>query len=168
MIEKEIEIKVLGYSLDELKNMIEDLGAKFQGVEEQSNYRFETPNVNEDSYLRLRVTDNNSEFTFKKRLGSVGARTNSELTTRIDDPEVFLQIMDEIGMSYSLQKKTRYKYLLDKFVFDIDLWDKAVYPYPYLEIEGPSQEDLDKILARLNIPKENITTKSIGELINDL
>ena len=61
-----------------------------------------------------------------------------------------------------------YKYLLDKFVFDIDLWDKAVYPYPYLEIEGPSQEDLDKILARLNIPKENITTKSIGELINDL
>ena len=102
MIEKEIEIKVLGYSLDELKNMIEDLGAKFQGVEEQSNYRFETPNVNEDSYLRLRVTDNNSEFTFKKRLGSVGARTNSELTTRIDDPEVFLQLMDEIGVSYAL------------------------------------------------------------------
>ena len=168
MIEKEIEIKVLGYSLDELKNMVENLGAKFQGVEEQSNYRFETPNVNEDSYLRLRVTDKYSEFTFKKRLGSVGARTNSELTTRIDDPEVFLQIMDAIGMNYSLQKKTRYKYLLDEFVFDIDLWDKEVYPYPYLEIEAASQEDLDQVLTRLNIPKENISTKSIRELINEL
>lgn len=168
MIEKEIEIKILGYSLDQLKNIVENLGAKFQGVEEQSNYRFETPNVNEDSYLRLRVTDKYSEFTFKKRLGSVGARTNSELTTKIDDPEVFLQIMDAIGMNYSLQKKTRYKYLLDSFVFDIDEWDKEVYPYPYLEIEAACQEDLDQILARLNIPKENISTKSIGELINEL
>ena len=168
MIEKEIEIKVLGYSLDELKKMVDDLGAEFQGVEEQSNYRFETPNVEEDSYLRLRVTDKYSKFTFKKRLASEGARTNSELTTRIEDPETFLQIMDEIGMNYSLQKKTRYKYLLDEFVFDIDEWDKEVYPYPYLEIEAPSQEDLDKILTRLNIPKENISTKSIGELINEL
>lgn len=168
MIEKEIEIKVLGYSLDQLKSMVEGLGAEFQGVEEQSNYRFETPKVKEDSYLRLRVTDKYSEFTFKKRLASEGARTNSELTTKIKDPNTFLKIMDEIGMSYSLQKKTRYKYLLDSFVFDIDLWDKDVYPYPYLEIEAASQEDLDNILTRLNIPKENISTKSIGELINEL
>ena len=168
MIEKEIEIKVLGYRLDELKNMVEGLGAEFQGVEEQSNYRFETPKVKEGSYLRLRVTDKYSEFTFKKRLASEGARTNSELTTKIKDPNTFLKIMDEIGMSYSLQKKTRYKYLLDSFVFDIDLWDNDVYPYPYLEIEAASQEDLDHILTRLNIPKENISTKSIGELINEL
>jgi len=42
-------------------------------------------------------------------------------------------------------------------LFEIDEWDKEIYPHPYLEIE--------EAIKLLNIDKQNITAKSIDELV---
>lgn len=168
MIEKEIEIKIIGYSLEELQEIVVKSGAEFVKEEHQTNYLFKTPALNEDSYLRLRVTDEYAEFTLKTRIESEGARINKEVTTRIDDPVSFLEIMKKIGLEAVPQSKIRYKYALADFVLDLDIWDENVYPYPYLEIEAKSESDLENLIKKIEIPKNNITTKSIGELIKEL
>lgn len=168
MIEKEVEVKIIDYSLDELNEIVKKSGAVFLKEERQVNYLFKTKNLDESSYLRLRVTDEYSEFTLKTRLGDEGARTNKEVTTRINDSKSFLEIMDSMGINYVPQSKIRHKYVLDEYVFDLDVWDKNIYPYPYLEIEASSKSKLESLIKKLDIPSNHITTKSIGELIKEL
>lgn len=168
MIEKEIEVKVIGYSLDQLKNIISKSGAEFIKKENQKNYRFINTNLGDNSYLRLRVTDEYSEFTLKTKEYSSSAKINQEITTEVSDPKSFLKIMETLGYKYDLEEKERNKYILGDYIFDLDIWNEDIYPYPYLEIEAPSVEKLEELLMKLNIPKDKITTKSIGELISEL
>ena len=104
----------------------------------------------------------------KERSSSENARINSELTTEIAEPKTFLKIADRLGIRYTSESKKRIKYVLDDFVFDIDKWSDEVYPYPYMEIEAKTTEALQKIIARLEISEEYISTKSIKELKEDL
>ena len=60
--------------------------------------------------------------------------------------------------------KERISYELDGIRFDLDKWDEKTYPYPYMEIEVNDEVELQKIVNILDIPKEDISTKSIVEL----
>lgn len=64
--------------------------------------------------------------------------------------------------------KERKSYLYEKIRFDLDKWDKETYPFPYMEIEVEKEDDLEKAISLLNIDKNNITTKSIMELKEEL
>lgn len=168
MLEKEIEVKVLGFEIQDYINMVEKIGAKKISTEEQVNHRFVDAKTEGDSYLRLREVGGKGYFTLKERRSSENARINSELTTEIAEPKTFLKIADRLGIRYTSESKKRIKYVLDDFVFDIDKWSDEVYPYPYMEIEAKTTEALQKIIARLEISEENISTKSIKELKEDL
>ena len=168
MLEKEIEVKVLGFEIQDYINMVEKIGAKNISTEDQVNHRFVDAKTEGDSYLRLREVGGKGYFTLKERSSSENARINSELTTEIAEPKTFLKIADRLGIRYTSESKKRIKYVLDDFVFDIDKWSDEVYPYPYMEIEAKTTEALQKIIARLEISEENISTKSIKELKEDL
>lgn len=168
MLEKEIEVKVLGFEIQDYINMVEKIGAKKISTEDQVNHRFVDAKTEGDSYLRLREVGGKGYFTLKERRSSENARINSELTTEIAEPKTFLKIADRLGIRYTSESKKRIKYVLDDFVFDIDKWSDEVYPYPYMEIEAKTTEALQKIIARLEISEENISTKSIKELKEDL
>lgn len=168
MVEKEIEVKVLGFQINDYIDMVEKIGAKKIATEEQINHRFVDAKTEGDSYLRLREVDGRGYFTFKERSSSQNARVNSELTTEISEPKTFLKIADRLGIRYTSESKKRIKYVLDDFVFDIDKWSEDVYPYPYMEIEAKSTQALQDIIDRLRISEEHISTKSIKELKDDL
>ena len=168
MLEKEIEVKVLGFEIQDYINMVEKIGAKKISTEEQVNHRFVDAKTEGDSYLRLREVGGKGYFTLKERSSSENARVNSELTTEIAEPKTFLKIADRLGIRYTSESKKRIKYVLDDFVFDIDKWSDEVYPYTYMEIEAKTTEALQQIIARLEISEEHISTKSIKELKEDL
>lgn len=168
MLETEIEVKILGHSVDEYIKMMDDLGATFIGKETQVNHRFLNANISGESYLRLREVDGRSIFTFKERKNDASARVNREFSTDVEDGEMFLEIMKKIGFDYSSESKQRIKYKYKDYIFDIDKWADDVYPYPYMEIEAKSTKALDEIINLLNIDKKDVSTKSIKELINDL
>ena len=168
MLEKEIEVKVLGFEIQDYINMVEKIGAKKISTEEQVNHRFVDAKTEGDSYLRLREVGGKGYFTLKERRSSENARINSELTTEIAEPKTFLKIADRLGIRYTSESKKRIKYVLDDFVFDIDKWSDEVYPYPYMEIEAKTTEALQKIIARLESSEEPSSTKSIKELKEDL
>lgn len=168
MLEKEIEVKVLGFEIQDYINMVEKIGAKKISTEEQVNHRFVDAKTEGESFLRLREVGGKGYFTLKEISSSQNARVSSELTTEIAEPKTFLKIADRLGIRYTSESKRRIKYVLDDFVFDIDKWSNEVYPYPYMEIEAKTTEALQKIIARLGISEENISTKSIKELKEDL
>lgn len=168
MVEKEIEVKVLGFQINDYIDMVEKIGAQKIATEEQINHRFVDAKTKGDSYLRLREVDGRGYFTLKERSSSQNARVNSELMTEISEPKTFLKIADRLGIRYTSESKKRIKYVLDDFVFDIDKWSEEVYPYPYMEIEAKSTQALQDIIDRLGISEEHISTKSIKELRDDL
>lgn len=168
MIETEIEVKILGHSVDEYILMMDDLGATFVRKETQINHRFLNAKISGESYLRLREVGNKAIFTFKERKDDTSFRVNQEFSTEVTDPKMFLEIMKRVGFVYSSESKVRIKYKFEDYIFDIDKWDDKVYPYPYMEIEAKSTEALDRIINLLKIDKKDVSTKSIKELINDL
>lgn len=167
MVEKEIEVKILGYSVDEYIQILGKIGATKVGEESQVNHRFLDIKTESDSYLRLRVVNDEATFTFKERKDNTNMRQNLEYSISIPDPKMFLTIMDKIGMKYSTEHKKRIKYKYQDIFFDIDKWDDEIYPYPYMEIEVNDEAELDEIVKKLGIEKKNISTKSIRELVLD-
>ena len=176
---KEIEIKVLNIDLDDMERKLKELGAKLISKGYQKNIildskdRYIERELN--SYLRIRETKNllTNEtiinLTLKKNVSRDGARKNIEITTRIDNIGSMISILKDL--KYEIMEegyKERRSYLYEKIRFDLDKWDKETYPFPYMEIEVEKEEDLNKAIYLLNINRNNITTKSIMELKEEL
>ena len=78
-------------------------------------------------------------------------------------------ILEKMGVKLKYKgEKERISYRYKGQRFDIDIWDKDTYPYPYMEIEFTNQSKIDEILDDLDIDKSRVTTKSISDLISEL
>lgn len=174
----EIEVKVLNINKEEVLKKLEELGAALLKDEEQTNIRFDT----EDrylkkiykGYLRIRITKNNltgeiiNTLTLKRNISRDAYRVNEETETQISDVNETIKILEALKYCRKTPgKKRRISYLYDGILFEIDEWDKEIYPHPYLEIEVTHERDLDRAIELLNIDEKNITAKSIEELIKE-
>ena len=80
-----------------------------------------------------------------------------------------LKILKFLGYDkLDIEKKFRTSYSFKKAHIDIDVWDKEVYPYPYMEIEVSHYDDLCEVLDLLEISKDNVCLKSLPELKEEL
>lgn len=172
---KEREVKVLNIDKDEIEKKLIDIGARLIKDENQVNYRFDTDGgllkKKYNGYLRIRVTENllNGEtkntLTFKRSLKRNTLRINEETETEISDWKSTAKILEILGYK---RKKPGYKhrrsYTYENIIFEIDTWDESTYSKPYLEIEMPSEKDLDRAIELLGLDKSQVTTKSIDEL----
>lgn len=172
---KELEVKVLNMDLNELELKLQGLGAKLISQEVQVNTLIDSKDnfiQNElDSYMRIRETRFTLKdkvkltLTMKKNINREGIRENIEINTDISDKESMLKILDNLGYKVvSEGYKERTSYELGDARFDLDTWDKDTYPYPYMEIEVKHEDELEEMIKLLDIPKENISLKSILEL----
>ncbi|HLR20886.1 MAG TPA: class IV adenylate cyclase [Tissierellaceae bacterium] len=178
-MERELEVKVLGMDLDELEDKVKDLGGKLIAKELQENTLIDSKDKPIksylDGYLRVRETkdllDNkvNVNLTLKKNINLDGLRDNIELNAKVEDKEMMIKILDELGFNnIEIGHKERKSYRLKEARIDFDKWDERTYPFPYLEIEVKDRKHLNEIITLLEIPQENISTKSIVELRNEL
>ncbi|NLX62949.1 MAG: class IV adenylate cyclase [Tissierellia bacterium] len=176
---KEIEVKVLNVDLLEMEKKLKELGAKLVAEEYQINTVIDTKEryiENKlNSYLRIRESKNlltgesSIKLTLKKNIGRERARQNIEITTKIDNKEAMLEILKNLQYNVVQEgHKRRKTFIYDNIRFDLDKWDQNTYPYEYMEIEVKKEEDLEKAIKLLNISKEQISTKSIMELREEL
>lgn len=176
---KELEVKILNIDLDDMEKKLKDIGGKLIAKEYQINTIFDSRDryIEKDlnSYLRIRETKdllkNNItiNLTLKKNISKEGARENIEITTKIDDKQSMITILQNLGYEKIEEGyKERISYTYDNIRFDLDKWDVNTYPYPYMEIEVEKKEDLEKAIDLLQIDKSNISTKSIIELKEEL
>ncbi|MCI6659898.1 MAG: CYTH domain-containing protein [Peptoniphilaceae bacterium] len=172
MQEREIEVKIIGADETILKATLEQLGAVYDVTEEQINYRINASGhpIASPAYLRIRVvrtdhTVTRRELTFKTRLSSERARINQEVTALIENEEDMLRVLACMGYDQiDVGTKRRERYLYRGCRIEFDEWDKKTLSYPYVEIEAPSEEALERILEELKIDRSFVSTKSIAEL----
>ncbi|MDO5715165.1 MAG: class IV adenylate cyclase [Tissierellia bacterium] len=176
-MEREIEIKLLGLNVDQLEKELLARGATFLGREKQKNIRINSTLCTipkEKGYLRIRTVIRKGEkeihqFTFKESITEIGVRENLEHTTEIGDPQALLKILNLMGFDQLKEgEKDRKSYAYQGLRFDFDTWDKDSYPHPYIEVEGPSMEEIYGVLDDLSIDKRHVSTLSIAELIKKL
>ncbi|WP_399533167.1 CYTH domain-containing protein, partial [uncultured Parvimonas sp.] len=82
-MEKELEVKILNIDVEDIKNKLKDLGAKFLGYENQENIRLSSSKfeyIPKGSFLRIR-----------KFLDDSGKEINSELTYKEHKKNEFLK-----------------------------------------------------------------------------
>lgn len=174
-MQREIEVKVLGIVPKEIEEKLISLGAEKINREMQKNYTF-VPQTGdfEKGYLRIResiVDDKKApiELTFKEVKNDEEVRINNEFTVHIDSVSMMTSILEKMGVKLKYKgEKERISYRYKGQRFDIDIWDKDTYPYPYMEIEFTNQSKIDEILDDLDIDKSRVTTKSISDLISEL
>ncbi len=175
----EIEVKVLNIDLDEVENKLLDMGAELVAKEYQINTVIDSKDKyiqkKLNSYLRIRETTDliknkkDINLTLKKNVGQEEVRKNIEISVEIDDKDAMLNILKDLGYNVIEEGfKERKTYIYDGIQFDLDRWDQKTYPYPYMEIEVKDQDDLQRAIALLNISRDNISTKSITELKEEL
>lgn len=173
-MDRELEIKVLNIDIEEMQKKLKQKGAEFIGVEIQTNHTFSPKNSNEFSngYLRIREKTLNdkkeaTELTFKESVDNKdNIRVNNEYTTTIDSISNMIKILEEIGLvERYVGDKKRISYIYKGQRFDIDIWSKNVYPYPYMEIEFTNVNLIEEILDEFEIDRKNVTSESINELI---
>lgn len=178
-MERELEVKVLGLDLDALEKKILSLGGKLIAKELQVNTLIDSKNrpikSYLDGYLRIRETTDlltdkvNVNLTLKKNVNLEGIRDNVELNANVEDKDAVLEILKDLGFDdIEVGNKERKSYELNGARFDFDKWDEKTYPFPYMEIEVSSIKHLNEVMTLLEIPQENISTKSIVDLKNEL
>lgn len=173
---KEIEIKVLNIDVEEIKEKLLEIGAIKVKEEIQQNIVFDTDDCLSkngiDGYLRVRSVEDlisneeYHEFTLKKKLCvDETSRVHEEIETRIEKPEVMVEIMKAVGIEVLHRgEKKRVSYKFEEILFEIDIWDEKTYPDPYMEIEVCKNEDLERAVRLLDLNESQLTTKSINTL----
>lgn len=178
-IVRELEVKVLNIDLDEMEEKIKSLGGTLIDKELQVNTLIDSKGKylenSLDSYLRIRETKSllkkNIKYTLtmKKNIEREGIRENIETNVDISNKEAMVNILENLGyLVYQEGYKERTSYLLNGARLDLDKWDKATYPYPYMEIEVKHEDELEGIVKMLSISKEDVSIKSILELRKEL
>lgn len=176
---RELEVKILNMDLDDLELKLQKLGATLISKEVQVNTLIDSKDnhlkEDLDTYMRIRETKfilkDKVKFTLtiKKNINRDGIRENIETNVDISDKESMLQILETLGYrAYKEGYKDRTSYSLGNARFDLDIWDKNTYPYPYMEIEVKHEDELREALELLEIPAENVSLKSIAELSKEL
>lgn len=172
---KELEVKVLNIDKGEVERKLKQIGANLVKKEYQTNTIYDDDNrfiLKElNGYLRIRESKNliNNEtkfiITLKRNIPNEKLRENIETETIVEDGKALEEILRYMNFTEKHKgTKERISYMYENMRFDIDTWDKDTYPYPYLEIEVECEEDLDRAIVLLNLNRENVTLKSLGQL----
>lgn len=176
---REVEVKVLHIDKDDIEKRLIDLGAKLIKKEKQINIRFDNKNQdiknNYGGYMRVRETEDlitgNIVYTMtlKKNISKDNVRINEEKEVIISDIDETMSILEALGYKRKTPgKKNRTSYIYEDLLFEIDEWEKRIYPYTYMEIEGPSKDRIFYAIELLEIDRKNVTSQSLDDLVKDL
>ncbi len=149
-------------SLLEKDNLIEILNEK-----EIINF-LEKFHNNSKKWIRLRKTNKKTTLTVKHILADNDTSLQQMMETEIEVPSIkeandFLQALGYSHKSY--QEKRRISYVLDNHEIDIDTWPGIP---TYMEIEGESEEDLNKILNLLGYSIKDTVSCTVDEIYKKL
>lgn len=174
---KELETRIIDIDLEALRKRLKELNAKKVKVEDQINdiYDFSDGRLlNAKGYARIRtVYDRLNEkeiifMTTKKLLSQGKFKEMEENEVIVSDKTMAEGIFKSLGLKlHQSIKKYRESYKLENGLVEIDINDKAFCPFPYIEIETDSEENLETIVSLLGYSMKDTTSKTIYQLIKE-
>ncbi len=163
---KEYECTILEINVYDFISKIENMGAKKMGEFYQKRYVYDFKPINENKWIRLRTNGETTTLTIKEILNQNEIGGTNEIEIEVSSFENTNEILNELGYkARNYQENKRIKYILDDIEFDIDFW--PLIP-PYVEIEGKNEYDVKKMVDKLKISEDKITTLDVASIYNKI
>ena len=154
----EYEVRVLEINPEEMIKKLEDLGATKNGEYDQKRYTYDLNPKDQAKWIRLRTNGEVTTLTLKN-IENTTITGTKELEIEVSSFEDTQELLERIGFKYkAYQENKRIQYILDGVELDIDTW--PLIP-TYMEIEGKSVEDVEKIIEKLELDRSKITSLDV-------
>lgn len=174
---KELETRIIDIDLDKFRKDLKTINAEKVKEENQINNIYDFPDrrlLEKKGYARIRIVEDLlnkksvSFITTKKMLSQERFKVMEENETIIEDGEVGKKIFEALGLELiDSIKKYRESYKYKNTLIEIDINEKSFCPFPYVEFETSSEEELKEILELLGYSLEDTTSKTIYEILKD-
>ena len=171
----ELETRIMDIDVDKIRNILLDNGAEKVKSEDQINdiYDFEDGRLlAQKGYARIRTVNDKLNdkiiyfMTTKKMLSQERFKVMEENETIINDKKAGEGIFKSLGLVLKeSNKKYRESYKLNDCLIEIDINDKNFCPFPYLEIETSSEENLESVVKFLGYTLDDTTSETIYEIL---
>ena len=157
----EYEVRFLEIDHERMVEKLEKLGAKkvFSAMQSRKVYDFKP--VDPNRWIRLRTNGLKVTLTIKDlKAKTIDGTKETEIeVSSFEDTDA---ILNELGyQARTFQQNYRTQYILDDVEIDLDRW--PLIP-EYMEIEGKSIDEVEKILDKLDISKDSITTLDVDSI----
>lgn len=155
----EYEIRILEINCNEWIQYLERHGAEKIGSWLQRRKIYDFHPVNPNKWIRLRTNGIETTLTIKEILDKEKIDGTREVEIVVSDFDKAGEILEELGYGYrAYQENKRIRYMYQGVEFDIDTW--PLIP-SYVEIEGKTKEDVEKVLNELPMDLSQSTTHDI-------
>lgn len=172
---KEMELKIIDINTEEIISKLKNIGATLCKMEDQENYIYDFSDgslLSQKGYARIRVINdklNNKVVTYmtvKKMLSQEKFKVMDECETEISNTEEGKRIFSALGLDVvKLVKKYRKSYKYKNTLIEIDINDISVCPFPYLEIESNSEEEIIEVVSHLGYTMDDTTAETVTEIL---
>ncbi len=173
----ELETRIIDIDVDNIRKILLENNAQKVKSEDQMKdiYDFEDGRLlAQKGYARIRTVNDlllNKTIVFmttKKMISQERFKIMEENETIIDDKTMGEGIFKSLGLIKKESiKKYRESYRLFNSLIEIDINDKSFCPFPYLEIETSSEEELQKIVTILGYTLEDTTSATIYDILKE-
>lgn len=165
-MEKERELTVLDIYVDDFIKRLEELGAEKKGEFLQRRYVFDVKPVNPNKWIRLRTNGKKTTLTIKEIKDKNAIEGTEELEVEVADFDKTNEILNQLGYeARNYQENYRRIYLLNNTEISIDSW--PLIP-TYAEIEGKTNEDVEKVLELINTNNYQTTTYDVESIYREI
>ncbi len=161
----EIEVKILEVDQKALEDRLLELGAKkiYDGMVRTTYFK---GNGLKKLNITLRVRDfgDYTLITLKRLISEHDAKVAEETEVRTAHYKQTVHLFETLGYKnkYELEKH-RISYSLDNFRFEFDTYDSIP---TFMEIEGPSYNEIVRIAEELDIEKKDLKPLSRSQLFH--
>ena len=178
----EIEVKILGIDVEAVARRLIEAGARplFDGTVKCVHFDFKGEPIRETGALfRMRrwegtpVGEHGGGFPNKVEICYKGPKTvvdgckvREEIETTVADADIFLRMMEKLGLHITLDnEKRRRSYAMGEVHVDLDEYPRVP---AYMEIEGLNRAAIDEAIAALNLKDCEVSAESAEELFERL
>lgn len=157
----EYELRLLDVNKEKFIKQIEECGAKFINNYEQKRYVYDFNPVDKNRWIRLRTDGIKTTLAIKEhKNNSIGG--TEEIEIEVSNMEKTNLVLEKLGYyKRSVQENKRTRYVLDDVEIDIDTWPHL---NTYVEFESNNEENIKKVLKKLNINIEDTTTMNAQDI----
>lgn len=166
MINIENELTILDIDKNEFVAKLESLDAKMITDERlQKRYVYDFNPINRNKWIRLRTNGEKTTLTIKE------IQENSKMNARemeivVSDFETTNEMLEELGYTHrNYQENLRQVFMLDGVEISVDSW--PLIP-PYAELEGKDLESINKVMQKLGVSQDKITTLDVTSIYKEI
>ena len=166
---EEIEIKFAVKNTKTITEKLRKLGFRISvGRHREQNYLFDDGQGSLQAagkLLRVRQTPSNQTVTYKGPiLATSKLKHREEIECRVESAETMIRILEEAGFKIRTEY-SKYRTVFENEGFNISLDETEAGNY--LEVEGPSDEEITKLGAKLGYSEQDFVRRTYAELIRD-